>query len=79
MKIERSISWFDKRTEDLVGEINIDFIDLITLKSIFKPSNDDDLHLVYRIDESNGKQLEVLLNIKFDFEKYIYEMGCYSV
>jgi hypothetical protein len=35
MKIERLISWFDKKEENLIGEYNIDALSLDVLKEIF--------------------------------------------
>ncbi|WP_436834529.1 DUF7683 domain-containing protein [Parapedobacter sp. DT-150] len=35
MKTERVISWFDRNTEELIGEYNVDRISLEVLKHIF--------------------------------------------
>ncbi len=47
MKIVRLISWFDKKTDKLVGEYNIDDVDFETLKSIMKPRKKDPLMYYY--------------------------------
>lgn len=79
MKIERVLSCFDKKSEELLWELNIDSVDLNVLKSSLKPQNDEHLHLVYNIDKTNYKPFEELLKIEFDFEKYIYEIGCFKI
>jgi hypothetical protein len=53
MKIERILSCFDKKSERLQWEKNIDEIDFDTLKTILKPDKDEHLELIYKIDDSN--------------------------
>lgn len=79
MKIERILSCFDKKSEQLLWEENIDNVDLNVLKSLLKPQNDEYLHLVYKVDKSNYKSFEELLKIEFDLKKYIYEIGCFKI
>ena len=79
MKIERILSCFDKKDNELKWEINLDHIGLETLKSILKPKKDKYLHLIYTIDKSNYILFKELLNIEFDLESYLYEVGCYKV
>jgi hypothetical protein len=79
MTIERLLSCFDKKSERLQWEENIDEIDLDTLKTILKPDKDEYLELIYKIDESNCSIFEKSLKVEFDFEKYIYEIGCFKI
>ncbi len=79
MEVERILSCFDKKSEKLQWEKNIDEIDLDTLKTILKPDKDEYLELIYKIDESNYSIFEKLLKVEFDFEKYIYEIGCFKI
>ncbi|WAC12288.1 DUF7683 domain-containing protein [Dyadobacter pollutisoli] len=79
MKIERLITIFDKRTDRLKEEINIDYVDLIKLKEIFKSSDDDPLmYMVYEIKEGLIPQINELLNDKviFDLQNYLYYVEC---
>lgn len=43
MEAIRLISIFDKKTEKLIDEVNIDYIELNVLKEIFKPKENDPL------------------------------------
>ncbi|WP_445451870.1 DUF7683 domain-containing protein [Fibrella aestuarina] len=43
VKIQRLISWYDKSTEALAGEINVDHIPLTSLKKLFVPLPKDPL------------------------------------
>lgn len=79
MAAERILSCFDRKNSELKWEINIDKIDFNVLKSILKPQNDNDLHLIYTINEANYLQLETLLDIKFNLDECIYEIGCFKI
>ena len=79
MKIERIITVFDKKTDRLKEEISIDYVDLIKLKKIFKPSTDDPLmYMVYEITEGLIPQICELLGDKvvFDLQNYQYYVEC---
>lgn len=80
MKIERVISWFDKDTEILQGEFNIDKVPLEALKIVFRPPEDDPLmYNPYTIYSEQAQQLKELLDIRFDFERYVYQVDCFQV
>ncbi len=80
MKIERVISWFDRNTEVLQGEFNVDAIPLETLKDIFNPSEDDPLmYNPYTIYSEEAQKLKNILDFQFDFEKYVYQIDCFQV
>lgn len=80
MEIERTISWFDKHTEILVSEKNIDSIDLEILKEIFNPSKDDPLmYNPYNITEAKAKELKKHINIEFEFDRYFYQLDCFQL
>jgi hypothetical protein len=79
MKIERVISWFDKQTEELKGEYNVDHISLDTLKTIFKPDKNDPLmYNPYTIYFQEAKALEALIDFKFDLDNFIYQIDCFQ-
>ncbi|HEY0612750.1 MAG TPA: hypothetical protein VGD35_23900 [Chitinophaga sp.] len=81
MKVERLISIFNRQTEELVEEINVDYIPLDTLKVIFGPREDDPLMLdPYQIDEKTMNTLSRYLKsrIEFDFKKFIYQLDCFD-
>lgn len=80
MKIERLISWFDKDTELLVSEENIDSVDLEILKSIFKPPSEDPLmYNPYNIYEDEARELNKYISLKFEFDKYYYQVDCFQI
>jgi hypothetical protein len=80
MKTERVISWFDKETELLVSEKNIDSVDLEILKEIFSPSSEDSLmYNPYDITESEAQKLNKHTDLKFEFDKYFYQVDCFQV
>lgn len=81
MRIERVISWFDKSSEELLGEYNIDYIDLEVLKKIFVPKKEDPLmYDPYTINYKESRKIKpYLTNFVFDFEKFIYQVDCFQV
>lgn len=79
MKVERIISWFKIENESLSGEINIDHIDLDTLKKIFKTKEEDPLmYYPYDINEIIAKELTQYINLTFEFDKYTYQLDCFQ-
>jgi hypothetical protein len=79
MQIERVINAFDKSSEELVYEINVDAIKLEALQDIFHPASDDlVMYLNYDINSEKAQALARYIDINFDFEKYDYQLACYS-
>lgn len=80
MKIERVISWFDKNTEKLLGEHNIDHVSLDILKTIFvPPESDPSMYNPYFIDFIKAEELSVLTGFVFNHDKYVYQIDCFQV
>ena len=80
MKTVRLISWFDRKTDELIGEYNIDDVDFETLKSIMKPRKKDPLmYYIYTVKKRHKKKLKQFINIEFDLENYVYEVGCFQI
>jgi len=80
MKIERIISWFDRSTEELLGEQNIDNINLEDLKDIFKPGVDDPLmYNPYTINAIEADKLKKIIDIEFDLKSFFYQIDCFQV
>ena len=80
MKIERVISWFDRSTEELLGELNIDNINLEILKAIFKPEAEDPLmYNPYTINAEEANKLKKVIDIQFDLEHFFYQVDCFQI
>jgi len=79
VKIERVISWFDRNTEELIGEHSVNSISLKSLKRIFSTSDSDPLmYNPYDIDVEKGKELSLLTGFEFNHEKYVYQIDCFQ-
>ena len=79
MKIERLLTVFDKKTDRLKEEINIDYVDVNKLKEIFNPSIDDPLmYMVYEVTEGLIPKISELITDKvvFDLQNYLYYVEC---
>jgi len=79
MEIERLISYFDIKTEEFVGEYNIDNLDFNFLKSIMNPKDDDPLmYGSYILNIDQAKKLAPFVNLGFNFNDYIYQIDCFQ-
>lgn len=77
MKTQHVVSWYDKKTNQIIGEMNASHIDLNVLQQIFKPSLQDPLLLrSYEIDLTKSELILEWMSIPFDFEMYIYQLDC---
>jgi len=79
MKLERVITVFDNKTENLLEEINIDYVDLNDLKRVFAPPVDDPLmYNVYEIKRDLIPAVNLLLRvgINFDLQANTYYVEC---
>jgi len=79
MKIERSIVFYDKRTEHYVGDFPIQS-DLNVLKQLFTAKNDDPLlYDPYEIDEEKSELLKHYIDFEFDFDHFYYCIEASSI
>ena len=82
MNIQRVISVYSKRTQELKEEIVIDIISLDQLKEIFISKSDDPLmYDPYPIWPKQAKEINKLLATKivFDFIDNFYSVECYQL
>jgi hypothetical protein len=82
MKLERVISIFDKKTELLIEEINVDNINISILKNIFIVNEDDpEMYDPYTITKGQMIMINSYLNPTIDFndQKFIYQLDCFTV
>ena len=78
MIIERTIAYTEKPYGGF-KEIEFKEVDLSLLQSIFNPPADDPyMYLPYQISEIHAEALEKIFDIKFDFNKYLYDLHTYS-
>lgn len=72
----RQIDFYDKVTDKLIGEIDIESFDLDLIKKRFStPTDDPFLFNPYQIELSN---VDLFPNVKFNFKQYDYYLACYS-
>jgi hypothetical protein len=72
----RQIDYYDKITDKIIGEIDIESFDLDMIKKRFSIHKDDPFVFnPYLIDLSN---VDLFPNVKFDFKRYDYYLACYS-
>jgi hypothetical protein len=74
-KIYRQIDVFDKKTEKLTKEIELDSFDIELMKLRFDIPQDD--QLMYNPYEIDLSKTDLFPTVKFDFKKYDYYVACY--
>ena len=80
MKLERQIIWWNKGSETLVDELNIDHIPFEDLKAIFQPPVEDPLmYNQYQIDQLQVQGLARWVVLSFDFDLYAYFVECWRL
>ncbi|KGO87583.1 hypothetical protein Q765_05470 [Flavobacterium rivuli WB 3.3-2 = DSM 21788] len=83
LRIETFIEEWDGIDETLYTEINIGYISLDDLLTIFIPEPADDYELIfaYEIEQEEAIKLKAILkeNINFNFEKYTYTLARFGV
>lgn len=78
--IERTVSWYDKKTEELVGEAKLLNEDLSVLKLLWNeapPAPMIDPHPIETKEQI--VYIEKLLGIKLNLNSYDYFLECWSV
>lgn len=80
MKIERMISKYSKKSEELIEEISINNIELQILKNIFNPpSSDQAMYNPYEIKKAESVEIDNFVHIEYDFENYSYYLECFEI
>jgi len=77
-KLVRVIESFDKKTEELIGEIPLPNIPLNNIQEIFHVPEYDPMYDCWCIDEQRAGFLKQYIDINFDFKKYDYFLSCYE-
>jgi hypothetical protein len=78
MEVERSVVYYDKKTDHYLGEIPIG-IEIQKLKQIFKPKkNDPLLYDPYKIGQKQKIALNKLITIDLDLDAYDYFLECFQ-
>ena len=80
MGVQYVISWYDKDTNILIGEVKADPILLADFHSIFKVASEESrMYESQLIDLQQAKLLSTWLPICFDFTHYIYQLDCFRI
>lgn len=78
-KIERVISWYNRESEELIAELNIDHVPFKFLKALFLPREHDPLmYECYEVDRAKEAQINALIEFEFDFNRFVYFVECYQ-
>lgn len=79
MEIERSLSYFGKNDEELIFEIVLKNIEISVLQKIFDRPREDVMYDCFKITTKEAVELEKILNIVLDLEKYDIFLECSAI
>lgn len=71
MRILRFVAWFDRQSNDLIGEMDID-VNLLDLQNEFNVDKGNPMYDCWEIRKENLPFFEKLTDLQFDLSKYIY-------
>ena len=78
MEVDRSIVFYEKQGERLIGEIPI-YIEIGELKNIFIAKKDDPLlYDPYKIGKKEKEALIKLISVNIDLDSYDYFLECFQ-
>jgi hypothetical protein len=76
-KVERVLRWWDKKTEELVGEIPLTAFTLAELQQIFGVPRSDPMYDVFDVNEAHAKRLQSRIEHTIDCSAYDYSVHSY--
>lgn len=78
-KLERTLSFFSKLDEGLVGEYPLDGVSLDALRSLFGVDAGDPMYEIYPVGPAQMGRLRAMINQPIDLSKYDYFVECSEI
>jgi len=80
MEAHYCISWYEKDTNILMGEIQVNSIPYADLQQVFNLASDESLRYEsHLISQRQAQLLSSWLVLTFDFPQYIYQLDCFKI
>lgn len=80
MEAHYCISWYEKDTNILLGEIPVNFIPYADLQQVFNLASDEPLmYESHLVEQRQAQRLSRWLVLTFDFSQYIYQLDCFKI
>jgi len=79
VNVVRTVAFFDKRTEELVGEYPLVGIDLPTLQALFRVEPEDPMYDVWAVGPAEAALLRNHVIGNIDLERYDYFVECSAI
>ena len=75
----RMIRWYEKKGDQLVGELSLPNISLTELQELFHESPDDLMFECYLISDQQANYFQQKINQKLDLDSYDYFLDCDAI
>lgn len=78
MEARYFICWYDRDTDALIGEVEVDFIPFEYLQELFKLSESEELlYESQLVDHQQAQRLSSWIPLLADSDEYIYQLDCF--
>jgi hypothetical protein len=71
-KILRSLTWFDKRNDEWVGEVRLRRVSLRQLQSLFRVASNNPMYDCFKVESAHIPTIEKWTGLPLDLKKYDY-------
>ncbi len=78
-KLWRSLTWFDKRTDEWVGEVRLRGVTLRQLQKLFGVAAENPMYDCFKIERKHVPTIEKWASVPITLNKFDYFVECSSV
>lgn len=78
-RVERTLSYYSKQDETLVGEYPLDGLNLGILQAMFGVAEDDPMYEVFPVGPEQAEALRPYFGDVFQPDRYDYFVECFAV
>jgi hypothetical protein len=78
-KLWRSLTWFDKRNDEWVGEVRLRSAKLPQLQKLFGVSSDNPMYDCFKVEKKHVPLIEKWSGVPILLNKYDYFVECSAI
>ena len=75
-RVVRTLTWFDKRTEEWQGETRLRNVRIGELRKLFGARDDDPMYESYPVERKHVSVLKAWIDVPLHMSKYDYFIEC---
>ena len=78
-KLWRSLTWFDKRNDEWVGEVRLRGVKLPQLQKLFAVPSDNPMYDCFKLEKKHATLVQKWSGVPIDLKRYDYFVECSAV